>query len=266
MGSLGPFYVESRGSGRPVLLIHGLGATTYTWRYVAPSLSARYQVIAVDLKGFGRASKPSDGRYSVLDQAHHLTELIGGLDLTDLTIVGHSFGGGVALAAIGNPSLAGRVRSLVLIDSMAYRQRFPWFITLLRVPVLGPAGLRLLPKKAQVRLVLRTAYYRPSRITEAAVEAYAAPLHAASGRHALVETARAILPADADAVIEKYESIKHPTLILWGRHDAIVPLPIGERLHRAIGGSRLMVIGDAGHLPHEETPARVSAELARFLD
>jgi pimeloyl-ACP methyl ester carboxylesterase len=260
-----PLYVEARGSGRPVLLVHGLGASTYTWRHVAPGLSARYRVVAVDLKGFGRASKPRDRHYSVLDQARHLVELVGRLGLTDLTIVGHSLGGGVALAAVGSPSMAGRVRSLVLIDSMAYRQRFPWLLTLLRLPLLGPAGLQLLPKKTQVRLALRTAYHRPVRISETSVDVYAAPLRTASGRRALVETARSILPADADAFTEGYGSIDRPTLILWGRHDAIVPLSVGERLHHAIEGSRLVVIDDAGHLPHEETPAAVSAELDRFL-
>ncbi len=261
-----PLYVESHGAGRPVLLIHGFGATMYTWRHLVPLLARRHQVITVDLKGSGRAPKPPDGHYGVRDQAGHIADLILSRDLTDLTLVGHSFGGGVVLAAaVGRALPPGRLQSLVLIDSMAYRQAFPWFISLLRTPILGPLALGLLPKEPQVRLVLRAGYHEPAKITDDAVKAYAAPLRLAAARRALIETARAIPPEDADALAALYSAITLPTLMLWGRHDAIVPLPIGERLHRAIATSRLVVVDDAGHLPHEETPERVSEELSRFL-
>ena len=62
------FYQEE-GSGRPLLLIHGFGTSTYTWRRVAPELATNHRVIAVDLKGFGQSDKPMDDRYSVFDQA-----------------------------------------------------------------------------------------------------------------------------------------------------------------------------------------------------
>jgi len=104
----------------------------------------------------------------------------------------------------------------------------------------------------------------PQRLSSA-LSAYAATLYSADGRRALIETAKAIPPDDADALAEKYARIALPTLILWGRHDAIIPLPIGERLHRAIGTSQLVVIDDAGHLPHEETPDLVCEALGRFL-
>jgi pimeloyl-ACP methyl ester carboxylesterase len=258
--------VESCGTGRPLLLIHGFGATLYTWRRLVPALAERHRVIAVDLKGSGRAPKPADGHYSVVDQAGYVAALIEGEDLSDLTVVGHSFGGGVALAALVGRALSpARVRSLVLIDSMAYRQRIPWFIAALRVPVLGPSLLRLSPPELQVRLVLRAGYHEPRRITDDVVAAYAAPLRDAAARRALIDTARAIPPRDADALAARYGAIAVPTLLLWGRYDTIVPLAVGGRLHRAIPASRLAVIDDAGHLPHEERPGPVLRELERFL-
>ena len=90
-------YYEEQGKGPPVLLLHGFGASTFTWRHVAPDLAETHRVIAVDLKGFGQSDKPFDERYSVSDQAELLAQLIEDKDLRDLTIVGHSFGGGVAL-------------------------------------------------------------------------------------------------------------------------------------------------------------------------
>lgn len=261
-----PLHVESCGAGRPLLLIHGFGATLYTWRRLVPALARRHRVITVDLKGSGEAPKPADGRYSVLDQAGYVAELIESENLTDLTLIGHSFGGGVALATLAGRALSpARVRSLVLIDSMAYRQRIPWFIAALQIPALGPLLLRLSPPELQVRLVLRAGYHEPGRITDDVVEAYAAPLRDAEARRALIDTARAIPPDGVDALAARYGGIAVPTLMLWGRHDAIVPLAVGERLHRAMSGSRLVVIEDAGHLPHEERPEPVLRELERFL-
>jgi len=258
--------VESHGTGRPVLLIHGFGGSLYTWRHLVPMLARDHEVVAVDLKGAGRAPKPADGRYSVGDHADCIAALIEQRDWRDLTIVGHSFGGGVALAAIVGARLEGRVRNLVLIDSMAYRQAFPWFIRALRVPILGPLSVFLLPKALEVRFVLRSAYHRPARITGEAVETYAAPLRQPDGRRALIEMARALPPRDADALAARYPDIALPALIVWGRHDRIVPLSIGLRLHRAIRSSRLVVVDDAGHLPHEETPDAVREVLGPFLD
>jgi pimeloyl-ACP methyl ester carboxylesterase len=258
--------VESCGAGRPLLLIHGFGATLYTWRRLVPELARRHRVITVDLKGSGHAPKPADGRYSVLDQAGYIADFIEGENLTELTVIGHSFGGGVALAALVGRTLSpSRIQSLVLIDSMAYRQRIPWFIAALQVPVLGPWLLRLSPPELQVRLVLRAGYHDPRRITGDTVRAYAEALRDAAARRALIDTARAIPPDDADALAARYASIAAPTLMLWGRHDTIVPLEIGERLHRAMPGSRLAVIDDAGHLPHEERPEAVLRELEQFL-
>jgi pimeloyl-ACP methyl ester carboxylesterase len=219
----------------------------------------------VDLKGFGRSPKPRDGRYAVADHAACVRELIEKLDLVDLTLIGHSFGGGVALWLASDAGLRTRLRSLVLIDTMAYRQRLPWFIALLRVPVIGPLAVAAVPERAQVRLVLRAGYADPARITADVVEAYAAPLRSADARRALIATAAALPRDDADALAARFGTIALPTLVLWGRRDRIVPLAIGERLHRAIAHSTLAVVDGAGHLPHEEAPERVLGQLCPFL-
>src|SRR3990170_6705993 len=81
-------YYSEEGKGPPLLLIHGFGASTFTWRFVAPELAKSHRVIAVDLKGFGQSDKPFDERYSVFDQAELLAQLIVDKDLRDLTLVG----------------------------------------------------------------------------------------------------------------------------------------------------------------------------------
>jgi pimeloyl-ACP methyl ester carboxylesterase len=260
-------HAETVGAGPPVVCLHGFGATSYTWREVRASLAAAHTVYTFDLKGFGRSPKPADGRYTVHDQAALVLACIDELKLTGLTLAGHSFGGGVALVTALEllRSRPGVLASLILIDAASYRQPIPMFMRVLRWPVAGPLLQMLAPATLQVRLVLQRAYYDRRLIPDASVDAYAAPLRSPGGPRALRETARQIIPTDIDAICARYPTIDVPTLIVWGAHDAIVPLACGERLHRAIPQSRLVVVENAGHMPHEETPGPVRRAIEEFL-
>jgi len=262
-----PLHCETAGTGPPVVCLHGFGASSYTWREIRDALSASHAVHALDLKGFGGSFKPRDGRYSVHDQAALVLDCIDALRLTGLTLVGHSFGGGVALVTAlellrSRPSA---LSSLILIDAACYRQPMPLFIRVLRWPVAGPLVQALAPARLQVRTVLRLAYHDGGLIPDASIEAYAAPLRAPGGRAALRATAQQIVPADIDALVARYPTIDVPTLVVWGRHDRIVPLEFGERLHRAIPRSRLVIVENSGHVPHEETPVPVREAIAAFF-
>jgi pimeloyl-ACP methyl ester carboxylesterase len=257
---------QEHGIGPPLVLIHGLGASRFTWRYLIGPLAHQRKVIAVDLKGFGESPKPQDGRYSVYDQAAHVIHLIKRLDLKNITLIGHSFGGGVALAAalrlIEEPE---RLDCLILLSTVAYEQRFPTFVRLLRAPLIGPMLARLVPASYQVRWVLRQAYYDKKRIEEPAVATYTAALRLPGARQALIATARQIVPVDLDELIKHYPSLAVPNLILWGRKDTITPLSIGKRIHRALPESTLAIINDTGHIPQEEKSSATLARIQAFL-
>jgi len=260
-------WVEEAGSGDPILLIHGLGANSYSWRYIAPALARTHHVVSVDLKGFGRSDKPIDAAYGVLDQARLLKRLIARKNLEHLTIAGHSFGGGVALALTIelNATEVATVDRLVLIDSIAYRQPMPLFIELLRTPVLAEVGLATAPPELQAYKGLFAAYADPSRISWEAVRAYARPLYEDGGRHALIKTAEAILPANLSALIAAYPTIDQRALLLWCAEDRVVPLAVGRRLARALPHAELTVLQGCGHVPQEEEPASTLARLKSFL-
>ena len=260
-------YYEEQGKGPPLLLIHGFGASTFTWRFVAPELAKTHRVIAVDLKGFGQSDKPFDERYSVVDQAELLAQLIEEKDLRNLTLVGHSFGGGVALllALQANQRLDGRITKLVLLDSIAYPQQIPVFFRLLDVPLVSQIGVRLVPPTVQTRVALEIAYFDDSKIDAAEIETYAAPLKTAAGKHAMIHSARQILPEDIAQLSESYKAIELPTLILWCDHDRIVPLEVGLRLRRTLPNSTLRLVEDCGHMPQEEQPAATLALIKGFI-
>jgi pimeloyl-ACP methyl ester carboxylesterase len=259
-------HFESHGSGEPVLCIHGFGASLYSWRHLAPALARTHRVVLLDLDGFGKSPKPADGKYSIHDHVRRVSEFIRAHDLSGVTLVGHSFGGGVALL------VALRLRAdakyapkrLVLVDNIAYRQHLPLFVRMLQSPI-GSLALRALPATALIRHVLKLAYFDDERITPEAVAEYARALDMPGGREAMARTAKGMIPPDIDDLTPRYRDIAIPTLILWGRQDAIVPLAIGERLHRAIADSELVVVERCGHIPHEECPDEAVRAVIDFM-
>jgi pimeloyl-ACP methyl ester carboxylesterase len=255
------------GKGRTLLFLHGFGANSYTWSKVSEALSQNYRVILLDLKGHGASPKPNDGAYSLHDQAELVTAFIMDNRLEDVTLIGHSLGGGVALLVA--LKLASRVpnpiSSLILIDSVAYSQPLPSFIKLLRVPVLAQLSVCLVPNRLQTLQVLKLAYYDNNKITDETIEAYSAPLSLPGGHRALIETAKQIIPQDIEEISRRYGTIRIPTLVVWGKHDRIVPFEVAERLHRSIPNSDLVVIDGAGHVPQEETPAATLLAMQKFL-
>jgi pimeloyl-ACP methyl ester carboxylesterase len=260
-------YYREEGSGPPLLLIHGFGASIFTWRRVAPELTRTNRVIMVDLKGFGQSDKPFDERYSIYDQAELLAQLIEDKDLRDLTLVGHSFGGGIALllALEANSRLQGRIARLVLLDSIAYPQNIPVFFRMLDVPVVSQLGIRMVPPSVQTRVALQIAYFDDSKITSEEIEAYAEPLKTAAGKHAIIHSARQIVPEDIRTLSERYKTIELPTLIMWCDHDRIVPLEVGIKLRRTLPNSTLKLVEDCGHMPQEEQPESTLRLLRDFI-
>lgn len=267
-----PLYVEA--SGRPpgpgvetFLLIHGYGASTFTWRHWAPRLAARGHVLLVDMKGFGRAPKPDDGRYAPEHQAELVLRLIEERDLRRLTLVGHSLGGGVALLTALGLLEHSRVRleRLVVVAGAAYEQRLPPFVKLADHPRASSFLFRLLGPRRVVRAVLQSIVYDRSRVEDDQVHGYAKHLGAAEALRALLDSARQIRPERLEQLTASYARLEVPTLLLWGRHDRVVPLWVGQRLERELVNARLHVLEACGHLPAEELPEASWEVLEAFL-
>ena len=224
-------------------------------------------MIAVDLKGFGQSDKPFDERYSVFDQAELLAQLIEEKDLRNLTLVGHSFGGGVALllALEANQRLEGRITRLVLLDYDRLSAEHPDVLP----PARHAAGLAARRAHGAAlgadRVALQIAYFDDSKIDPAEVDAYAEPLKTAAGKHAMIHSARQIVPEDIAELSERYKTIELPTLILWCDHDRIVPLEVGLKLRRTMPNSTLRLVEDCGHMPQEEQPASTLELIKGFI-
>ena len=227
---------ETYGQGDPVIFLHGLGGSLYTWRHLVGPLAPHYRLLLFDLKGAGESPKPYDGKYSMFDQADLIYRFILQNDLQQVTLVGHSFGGGVALlvALKLTQKEPARLSRLILLDTIAYPQKLPGVIRMLRMPVLGWLGLHLIPDQTKVHSMMESLYYDDSKISPEDVEAYAAPLALPGAKQALRETARQIIPDNIDEITGMYPRINVPTLIIWGQEDKIIPLENGVRLHQAL--------------------------------
>ncbi|MDA7947650.1 MAG: alpha/beta hydrolase, partial [Hyphomicrobiaceae bacterium] len=231
---------RDQGKGPAVLLLHGFGASSYTWRHVEPALVATgHRVLTVDLKGFGLSEKPLDENYSIFDQAALISDFIDRLGLKKVTLIGHSLGGGVALALTlhDDPKKRKRIAKLILVDTVAYAQNIPIAFNILRTPVIGKLGSRLVPLDVQTRVALRLAYYDNSKFNDIDVKRYADPLKDKGSRHAMIQTARQILPENLPELSARYKTIKIPTLIIWCDHDKVIKPHIGLRLHNDMPNS-----------------------------
>jgi pimeloyl-ACP methyl ester carboxylesterase len=258
--------VREAGRGKPILMIHGLGASSYTWHAIAPKLAKTHRVIALDLKGFGASDKPLDDAYSISDQARLVEDYIARNDLRGVTLVGHSFGGAVAMAVALDDAERPRRRidRLVLIDSLAYKQPVPFFFRVLRTPLIGELGMSLIPADVQIARALAVAYYHDDRVKDETIATYAGPLQSEGGKHALLRTVESLMNEDADAFAARYRTLKTPALLIWCAHDRIVPMRFGKRLAKDLPNAKIDIIEECGHIPQEEEPEETLAAIQNF--
>jgi len=250
------------------LLIHGYGGSSYMWRHWVRPLAERGRVVVVDLKGFGEAPKPTDDRYSPVDLARLVVELVRELDLRALTLVGQSLGGGVALiaAVLLRESEADPLRRMVLLAPAAYRQRLPPLVPLSRRPRLSAALLRLIGVRRVVKWVLRSIVYDERSVSEDQVVAYAEALSTPEGRRSAFAVGRQIVPDGLETWVRRYPTVDVPVLLLWGDADRVIPGWVGRRLEEELPNARLVLVKRCGHLACEERPEASLALVERFLD
>lgn len=251
------------------LLLHGLFDHKGTWGPMLPHLDWRFRVIAPDLVGFGRSSKPHlrslpvSQRYTADMHARYLREFVGQLDLDNFVMVGNSLGGGIALRLICSewhgPS-GPAIRGLVLIDAAGYSQAMPGYIqemagwagALIDNPLghwIG-FGLGIIP--AAVRRTARHVFHDPSRMAPEVVDEAVDILRSRDTVRAYRLAARNLVPPDIHSFPEHYRDISCPTLIVWGQEDRIVPVLFALMFQADIPGAKLHVFQECGHAPHIE--------------
>jgi pimeloyl-ACP methyl ester carboxylesterase len=239
------------GSGRPLVLVHGLGSRALDWANLIPRLiEGGHRVYALDLLGYGRSEQPRDAGYSISDQAVMVEGFLDSQHLQQVDLAGWSMGGWIAMrVALQQPE---RVRRLVLLDS---------------------AGLRF-------KLSFDPALFQPESPTDlAALEELLVPhprplpgfLAMAMLRRGddigwVVRRSVQSMMTGNDLVDGKLGALTMPVLIGWGEEDRLIPLSVGYRLHAEILQSELDVYANCGHLAPGQCVGQVGPSVVDFLN
>jgi len=257
-------------ANKTLLFLHGFGESRYTWRFIVGELSKKYHIVIVDLKGFGESPKNEDDSYSVYDHAHIINGFIIKHHLNNLTIVGRSFGGGIALvlALMQGENLLQkkRIEGLILIDSMSYQQQLPSMLKTLNRPIIGYLGIHLLSNEWMAKEAYRYAFTNDSLISKDSVDYSVKMLSLPNAKYAYLQTVNTLIPDDIATMEKKYSTITLPTLLLWGRDDVSIRLDKAYRLHRALPHNKLIILRGVGHMPQEEVPLKVIKAIDDFME
>jgi len=255
-------HFERAGSGPPLVLIHGFGGSTYSWREVLADLAADHDVIAIDLNGFGYTQRPTSlAAYSLAGQVNLVHRLLERLEVGPATFVGHSYGAGIALGlATRHPQ---RVSALVLVDGGVLRNASEGFILLPPLQPLASCFVQMfLLNEDTIRNALLSAVVDPALITDQVVYEYLVRLRVDGVDRAI----RGLTSPATDVLAIDLAGISQPALVIWGEQDSVIPSFVGERVARDLPDARLVIFPATGHLPMEEKPAAFLAEVRSFLN
>ncbi len=260
---------EVEGQGEiPVVFIHGFAASLVTWHDIRMHFQGdRFRLFFIDLKGFGFSAKPRDDGYGVADQAEIVIAFVKAKGLSNVILVGHSLGGAVALRAVlksGQDLSGGLIGGLVLLDCAAYPQRLPLLMRLLQCPIPAMILMHIFPVSWIVYLTLKRAFYNRGAVTSARVRRYTGGFSRRGMPRVLISTVRQITTGER-GIGRDYREISIPTLIIWGKEDRVTKLGQAYRLSGEIRGSRLEILDECGHNPHEEYPEKTCRLLLDFI-
>jgi len=282
-------YVQARGpeDGVPVILLHGWGASTFSWRENLDAIAeAGYRAIAYDRPPYGLAQKTGDIPYSLSGQADFLASFMTKLGLESAVLVGNSAGG--ALAGYFAVRYPDRVRALVFVDGVPRAPEQP------AQPARGSASSRVSgamglppivtslldfpPFERWARLAIRlfitpefaarilvTAYHDPAFLTPAVAEGYQRQLRVVGWDEALLAQLKGGAGGFEVLTTEEIESISVPIMIVWGEQDTWVPIEAADQMRALHPNAVWRAYPNVGHLPMEENASTFNADLIAFL-
>ncbi len=253
------------------ILLHGFGASLFSWHAVMQPLAQYGRVIAYDRPAFGLTSRPMPGQwqgdspYSTESNVELLAGLMDKLKVKRAILVGNSAGGAVAVAfALKYPE---RVQALILVDPALYGSggRFPqWLLPLLATPQmrhLGPLLVRSIADSGND--TIRLAWHDPTRIPAETFAEYRKPLQVKNWDRALYEFT---IASRSLGLEKRFAELNLPVLVIAGDDDRIIPTQSSIQAAKDIPGAQLTILPGCGHVPHEECPVAFMDAVQKFLE
>lgn len=250
------------GRGMPMLLLHDANSSLHTWSGWDAALAGKYQLISVDLPGFGLTGPHPQGSYSAFMYHAFLDSLVQQLHLSRFYLAGNGLGAEIAwFYAAERPK---QVDKLILLGApgLEPKSSSDWVQWAARTPVLNRVLWSVTPR-SYVRLMLEDIYADDALVTDSLVQRHFDLLLAPGNRHAFTDRASV---SDNRPPVSLIDSITTPTLILWGAEDTRIAPEFAYEFHQRIRGALLRIYQNTGHWPQEENPARTARDVEAFLE
>ena len=263
-------YVDC-GQGDTLLAVHGNPTWSFYWRELIRGLAPKYRVIAVDHIGCGRSDKPHNYAYRLAQHVENLSHFVERLDLRDVTLLAHDWGGAIGLgAAVAQPD---RFARFVMFNTAAFRStRMPWRIGACRVPILGRLAVQGFNGFA--RAALRMAVCRHERMTPAVRAGLLAPYDSWRNRQAIYRFVEDIPTSPRHPSYATLRSIEerlpqladNPWMFIWGMRDWCFTPEFLAQFLTYYPTAEVHRIADAGHYVVEDAHEQIVPLVEQFLE
>lgn len=264
------YHYIDEGNGDVVLFVHGNPTWSFAWRHIVRGLSGGNRCIAVDHMGCGLSDKPQQYVYRLQTHIDNLVRLVDQLDLQNITLVGHDWGGAIGMGTV--LARRDRFRRIVLMNTAAFRsQRIPLRIAVCRIPLLGALGVRGVNLFARAALSMAVCHHE--RMTPEVRAGYLAPYSSWSNRVAVYRFVQDIplSPSHPSYVTllrieEGLASLQQlPLLLVWGERDWCFTTEFLREFEARFPRAATFRIPDAGHYVFEDAHERIIPRLREFL-
>lgn len=261
MNSLEWFFLE-QGQGPPLLLLHGLGASSFSWRHNLGPLSQGFRVLAPDLPPHGRTPPAAVPDYRLETLAAGILAFLDRRGVDRAAVAGNSLGGSLALLLAHQ--CPEHVPALILLAPAVALTRMPLTLSPLRLPGLGLLAASL-TGPWMLPLALRLMYYRRELATPEVAAGYAPSFATLEKRLALRRLVQALEIRPLGEVEALLADIRQPVAIIWGEEDRVLPVWQARWLKDRLPQAELHLLPRVGHAPQEEAPERVNEIIIAFL-
>lgn len=254
-------YLE-RGEGEPIILIHGFNMDMNTWFYNMDALAEHFKVYALDLWGLGYSTRePLDYGYDLYSEQLRL--FMEAKDIEQATLIGHSMGGGTAVTfTVSHPE---KVKRLVLVDTTGVPNPLPLRSKFFTLPRVGEFLLGVNNDYLRKKNLREIWLHNGEQLTPEAFATVSQFQKVEGTSEVLLEILRKDFFHTLDAEIRRLGQMAFPTLVIWGKHDASIPVQIGEQIHRELEGSQFAVIEEGGHMPNFDCPEEFNQLVLEFV-
>lgn len=257
------------GEGKPLLMVHGNPTWSFYYRDLVKALSPDYRCVVPDHIGCGLSDKPQDWSYTIADHTRNLVRLVEGLDLRDVTLLVHDWGGPIAYAAALR--LPGRFKRFVVFNSAVFFLPLPMALIMLRIPVFGSVLVRGV--NAFQRVGFRLAVGHRERFRGAVAAGYMAPYDSWANRIAILRFIQEIpiepnhpnrrLLEELEAGLPSLAALPH--LVVWGKKDWVFHSGYLEGWKQRVPTAEVHELDDVSHWVVEEASERVLPLVRNFL-